>query len=156
MRREDTRREALTHELKASGLKLTPQRLAIIREIADDLTHPTAQDIFERLRAELPSMSFATVYNTLDALARAGLCVARSLTPGATRFDPNVAPHHHAVCDRCGAVSDLPVKAGRGDSGTGAVPPGFQVRVVEQIVRGTCARCEGAPRGPRARPHKDV
>ncbi len=94
--------------VRASGLKLTPQRMAIVRELAADPTHPTAQELFERLRAALPTMSFATVYNTLDALASAGLCAALSLAPGPARFDPNMQAHHHAVCDRCGLVRDVP------------------------------------------------
>src|SRR5580704_16507994 len=97
--------------VRASGLKLTPQRMAIVRELAADPTHPTAQELFERLRPSLPTMSFATVYNTLDALAAAGLCEALSLAPGPSRFDPNMRPHHHAVCDRCGLVRDIPGKA---------------------------------------------
>src|SRR5580692_12545169 len=74
--------------VRAAGLKLTPQRMAIVRELANDPTHPTAQELFERLRASQPTMSFATVYNTLDALASAGLCASLSLSPGAARFDP--------------------------------------------------------------------
>src|SRR4029079_16140631 len=83
-------------------------RLAIVRELAEDESHPTAQELFERLRTALPTMSFATVYNTLDALTAAGLCAALALSHGSGRFDPNMAPHHHLVCDRCGSVRDLP------------------------------------------------
>lgn len=146
--------------LRASGLKLTPQRMAIVRELAADPTHPTAQELFERLRPTLPTMSFATVYNTLDALASAGLCAALSLAPGAARFDPNMGAHHHAVCDRCGLVRDVPC-GDEGPEGTArrasAPPPGFQVRTVERIYRGLCASCArladgdaAAPRGKRA------
>ena len=156
--------------VKASGLKLTPQRMAIVRELAADPTHPTAQELFERLRPALPTMSFATVYNTLDALARAGLCAALSLAPGAARFDPNMRPHHHAVCDRCGLIRDVPSEAAppgevsaAGEiseppppvSGDLAAAPGFVVRSVERIYRGLCAACAagvaegGAGRAPR-------
>src|SRR5690348_8318911 len=107
-RDEDARIASMLLCVRASGLKLTPQRLAIVRELAADPTHPTAQELFERLRGALPTMSFATVYNTLDALAAAGLCAALSLSPGAARFDPNMTAHHHAVCDRCGLVRDVP------------------------------------------------
>ena len=62
----------MLRDLRRLGLKLTPQRIAIVRLFAEDRSHPTAQNL-ERLRAAFPSMSFATVYNTLDALARAGL-----------------------------------------------------------------------------------
>jgi Fur family peroxide stress response transcriptional regulator len=85
-------------------------------------------------------MSFATVYNTLDALVSAGLCTPRALSPGATRFDPNTAPHHHAVCDGCGLVIDLPIDS-KLNPRAAHVPQGFAVRAVEQIVRGSCAAC---------------
>ena len=133
-----TAAEEMIQGLKGAGLKLTPQRLAIVDAFADDATHPTAQEIYERLRRRLPTMSFATVYSTLDTLAAAGLCTVRALSPGPARFDPNVAPHSHAVCDGCGALVDLPQRGGR------AVPPsidGFTVRAIETIYRGTCARC---------------
>src|SRR5689334_19289117 len=145
--------EMLTR-VRASGLKLTPQRMAIVREIALDPTHPTAQELFERLRVAMPTMSFATVYNTLDALASAGLCAALSLAPGAARFDPNMGEHHHAVCDRCGQVRDVPRASSHDDDLGGDVPitPGFEVRAVERIYRGVCADCaRGSPRAARAR-----
>ncbi len=142
----------MLRDLRRANLKLTPQRLAIVRLFAGDRSHPTAQDLFERLRPSFPSMSFATVYNTLDALARAGLAGVVRL-PGkrgdAARFDPNTSPHHHAVCDGCGAVLDI-------TAGTLAPTPaavrkvrraaaGFSVRAVERIYRGLCARCAQRP-----------
>src|SRR5215471_14936160 len=135
----------MAHSLRAAGLKLTPQRLAIVRELAADPTHPTAQELFDRLRPALPTMSFATVYNTLDALASAGLCEALSLAPGASRFDPNMDAHHHAVCDACGLVRDVPLGALQASGPPSQVvldaAPGFQVRAVERIYRGLCAAC---------------
>jgi Fur family peroxide stress response transcriptional regulator len=142
------RASAMLRDLKRAGLKLTPQRIAIVRLFAVDESHPTAQDLFERLQPEFPSMSFATVYNTLDTLAKTGLAGILRL-PGkrgdAARFDPNTGPHHHAVCDGCGAVVDLP--AGSLEPTPAAVKklrraaPGFSVRAVERIYRGLCARC---------------
>jgi Fur family peroxide stress response transcriptional regulator len=111
--------------------------MAIVRELAGDPSHPTAQELFERLRPELPTMSFATVYNTLAALSEAGLCQARALSRGPARFDSNTAPHDHAVCDRCGSVSDVE----RVRRGGGVSLGGFQVRHVERIYRGLCAIC---------------
>jgi Fur family peroxide stress response transcriptional regulator len=129
--------------VRAAGLKLTPQRMAIVRELAADPTHPTAQELFERLRPALPTMSFATVYNTLDALANAGLCAALSLAPGPARFDPNMRPHHHAVCDRCGLVRDIPCEPTHSAPAPSdlATAPGFEVRAIEHIYRGLCAGC---------------
>ena len=145
---------SILRDLKRAGLKMTPQRLAIVHLFADDSSHPTAQELFERLREDYPTMSFATVYNTLDALANAGLCDVLRFGAGtdgdgrqgsATRFDPNTAPHHHAVCERCGAVSDL--EAGTRTPTASAVrnlkrkAPGFTVLAVERIYRGLCSAC---------------
>lgn len=146
MRTSPTSRALAT--LERASLKKTPQRLAIVRAFVDDPTHPTAQTIFDRLRRELPTMSFATVYNTLAALERAGSCRTLRLDgpagDGGTRFDPNVEPHDHAVCDRCGAVRDVPHMTPHLTVRAPAEKPaldGFHVRAVEKLFRGECARC---------------
>jgi Fur family peroxide stress response transcriptional regulator len=129
---------AMLADLKRAGLKLTPQRIAIVRELADDRSHPTAQDLFDRLHGAFPTMSFATVYNTLDALARVGLTGSLHLG-GAVRFDPNTSPHHHAICDACGVVVDIPTTAPAKRSLPGL--DGFHVRAEERTYRGLCGRC---------------
>jgi Fur family peroxide stress response transcriptional regulator len=129
--------------LRRAGLKLTPQRIAIVRELAGDATHPTAQALFERLRPAFPTMSFATVYNTLDALAGCGLTGSLNLG-GAVRFDPNAEPHHHAICDRCHAVVDVHVETSPTTRWATAEVPGlggFRVFREERIYRGICERC---------------
>lgn len=149
--------EKMLAGVRSAGLKLTPQRMAIVKELASDETHPTAQEIFERLRPGLPTMSFATVYNTLGALSEAGLCAALSLSPGSGRFDPNMTPHHHVVCDACGSVRDLAAPLSATEASLEATAaralaqaaPGFDVRSVERIFRGVCGPC-GKGRG-RAR-----
>lgn len=124
--------------LRRLGFKLTPQRLAIVRTFADDPTHPTAQEIYDRLRAGFPGMSVATVYNTLATLREAGLCNEITVSGGAVRFDPTTRRHHHTVCDRCGAVRDVePARAARPEQEI----PGFTVRAVEHVYRGLCAAC---------------
>jgi Fur family peroxide stress response transcriptional regulator len=151
------RAEKMLAGVRAAGLKLTPQRMAIVRELAADERHPTAQELFERLRPGLPTMSFATVYNTLDALSAAGLCAALSLSPGSGRFDPNMVPHYHAVCDACGSVRDVPSTGPAGTLSSDAsaaravaeAAPGFELRSVERIFRGLCAPC--AKRRPKER-----
>lgn len=131
--------------LRERGLRITPQRIALVEAFANDPSHPTAQDLFERLRSAFPSMSFATVYNTLDALAQAGLSSTLRIG-GAARFDPNVMPHHHAVCDACGAAFDIPAKTLSPEPPSTErvheAAPGFVITRVEQTYRGTCAACE--------------
>ncbi len=145
----DRRAEEMLHDLKCAGFKMTPQRMAIVRLFARDLGHPTAQDLFERLRPAFPSMSFATVYNTLDTLAQMGLSRTLRLgdAKGGARFDPNPDPHHHAVCDACGAILDLPAPSLLPAKGEALMvrerAPGFTVRAVEHVYRGVCASCHG-------------
>jgi Fe2+ or Zn2+ uptake regulation protein len=146
----------MLRDLRRAGLKLTPQRIAIVHQFAGDTSHPTAQDLFERLRPSFPSMSFATVYNTLDTLARAGLASIVRL-PGkrgdAARFDPNSSPHHHAVCDACGAVLDIAAgtlaPTASASKRLERAAPGFSVRTVERIYRGLCSKCAAAAIGTK-------
>lgn len=139
--------------LRSAGLKATPQRLAVLRALAADCTHPTAQELHERLAGAFPGLSVATVYNTLAALTRVSRCRPLELG-GPVRFDPNVEPHDHAVCERCGSIRDV---ARAGDPCTLAANScspesfasatelgGFHVQHVERIYRGLCAACAQA------------
>ncbi|MDH5490852.1 MAG: transcriptional repressor [Myxococcales bacterium] len=128
--------EAALSELKTAGIKATRQRAAIVHALVGDTSHPTAQELYARLLPTCPGLSFATVYNTLGTLARAGRIRPIAMS-GPTRFDPVVIDHHHAICDGCGAVQDVPsVRSPR-------LPtlPEFEVSRVEQIFRGLCAAC---------------
>jgi Fe2+ or Zn2+ uptake regulation protein len=148
----------MLEDVKRAGLKMTPQRIALVQLFAEDESHPTAQALFERLQPAFPSMSFATVYNTLDALAKAGLSSTLRLG-NAARFDPNTSPHHHTVCDVCGEVRDVPAeqpadpddlllpKPEKTSSTTSRGRP-FAVRAVERIYRGTCAACSTRSKRP--------
>lgn len=129
----------VARELREAGLKATPQRVAIVASLTGDRTHPTAQEIYDRLRAQFPGMAFATVYNTLSALMRVGRLTSLALG-GATRFDPNVEAHDHAICDRCGKIRDVPAARNGDRRGAGSLE-GFTIERVERIYRGTCAEC---------------
>ncbi len=139
------RADKMLADLKRAGLKLTPQRIAIVRELADDLSHPTAQALFERLRPSYPTMSFATVYSTLDVLVDRGLVGTLNADEGsrAVRFDPNVEPHHHAICDGCGTVVDIPVEQPSSLVAAVELERGARFRVLreERTYRGLCDRC---------------
>jgi Fur family peroxide stress response transcriptional regulator len=134
-------------ELRRAGMRITPQRLAIVKTFAHDASHPTAQELFERLQPDFPSMSFATVYKTLDVLAKTGLCGNVRLG-NAQRFDPNTAPHHHLVCESCQKVFDIPTTSmapGRAARRKiSRVAPGFSIRSVERVYRGRCQDCSSS------------
>jgi Fe2+ or Zn2+ uptake regulation protein len=125
-------------QLRDAGFKITAQRVAIVTELADDPSHPTAQELYERLRPNEAAMSFATVYNTLSALEQVHACTALALSQGPTRFDPKMDPHHHLICDQCGNTVDLPYSE---SPEVAALPEGFALRSIEKIYRGVCAPC---------------
>jgi len=117
--------------------------VAIVAALTGDQTHPTAQELYDRLRERFPGMAFATVYNTLSALMRVGRLSSLSLG-GATRFDPNMAAHDHAICDGCGKVRDVPVMDVVETVSRAEPVHGFTVQRVERIYRGICAECRSA------------
>lgn len=133
--------QAVAERLREAGLKLTAQRLAVVSCLVGDETHPTAQELFDRLRPSFPSMSFATVYNTLAALSSVGACSAVQLG-GAARFDPNVEPHDHVVCDGCGLVRDVHAQSEASAQLVSQTEVSdFEVHRVERIYRGLCTSC---------------
>jgi len=89
------------------GFKLTPQRIAILDYLDGNKEHPSAEEIYRAVSEKFPTMSFATVYNTLDALKRRGMLLEITIDPGKKRFDPDSEPHHHLVCIRCKKVVDV-------------------------------------------------
>lgn len=92
---------------KKLGLKITPQRLAILEYLENNHEHPSAEDIYNALKERFPSMSFATVYNTLEVLMEKGLIKEIGIDSSKKRFDPVVHPHHHFICKKCGKIFDL-------------------------------------------------
>ncbi|MCI0340752.1 MAG: transcriptional repressor [Planctomycetales bacterium] len=126
---------------RARGVRVTPQRLAVYRALAEDLSHPTAEAVWARLRPRMPSLSPATVYRILESLDREGLVRRVSVTDGAGRFDANRGPHQHLVCRVCGRVRDVrdPTLT-RVGLGRDAVR-GFTVEELDIRIVGRCGRC---------------
>jgi Fe2+ or Zn2+ uptake regulation protein len=90
--------------------RMTHQRQVILEEVRKDNLHPTADEIYERVRKRLPRISMGTVYRNLDILASSGLI--HRIEPGHSpmRFDGVVGDHYHITCVRCGKVEDAPIE----------------------------------------------
>lgn len=135
---------ALDEQFRARGLRVTSQRRAIVRAVrANEQRHPTAEDVFDTARADVPNLSLKTVYQTLHELADMGALVELDLGTGATRFDPNVDGHQHAVCVACGTVRDVPLDTRVLDASLAAVEAleDFHVGHAEVVLRGRCRGC---------------
>lgn len=100
----------ITNKLKKLGLKLTPQRLAILNSLEGNTKHPSAEEIYNQLKPQFPSLSLATVYNTLEVLAKAGELQEIRIKADKRNFDPNPSPHGHFLCRVCESIYDLDVR----------------------------------------------
>ena len=89
------------------GLKLTPQRLAILEFLDGNTDHPSADSIFQEVKKKYPMMSFATVYNTIEALKKSGDLLELTIDAERRRYDPETRPHHHLICLECKKIVDV-------------------------------------------------
>lgn len=102
--------EKLTSALKEAGLRLTPQRLAICRFLAESKEHPTAAMIYEQLRPQYPSLSAMTVYNTLNTLAELGkINVLGDCGDDHVHYDADTSPHLNLACVACHRIVDVAI-----------------------------------------------
>lgn len=127
--------------------RMTPQRAAILDLLDGNRSHPSAEDIYARLKRKFPGMSFATVYNTLQSLLERGELIEVRIDSGRTRFDPGIKPHHHLLCVACGSITDLPERAPLRPAG---LPKGFKVLRCNVEFYGVCPACGGAKREERS------
>ena len=100
-------RECLAVELRDHGLRVTGPRLAVLAHLRSDRSHPTPETVHAALRPELGALSLSTVYETLEAFTRAGLCRRVATRTTAMRIDGTADDHDHAVCRGCGTIMDV-------------------------------------------------
>lgn len=126
--------KSLIERLRTARIQPTPQRIAIARHVLDSRTHPTAEEVLKAVRRRHPTISRATVYNTLNLLADRGLVKVQPLWEGVLAFDPLVAPHHHFIDERSGEIHDIPWSALR-VTGLAALRA-FEIREHHVVLRG--------------------
>ncbi|MDH7489237.1 MAG: transcriptional repressor [Anaerolineae bacterium] len=103
----ETRFNELIQRLRQRQCRLTPQRIALIRVLTSSEDHPTAAQLYDRLRAQFPTMSLGTVYKTLDLLFEMGEVLEISVSDGAAHYDGRKPfPHPHLICIRCRKIRD--------------------------------------------------
>ena len=122
--------------------KYSRQREAILTKIRSTTSHPTADWIFQELREEWPSISLGTIYRNLMLFKDEGSIVSVGNVNGQERFDGNVTPHGHFVCQKCLAVIDIDVLNNQPEF---IIDPesihGCQVERVSLTAYGTCNKC---------------
>jgi len=151
----------LVDTFRTGGLKVTPQRQLLFRLLHDNDGHPTAEALYERASDEMPGISLRTVYQTLTDLTAMGELRQFTFDAGPGHFDPNTSDHHHAVCDRCGFITDVYIDGAEQLDGDGL--DGFTVDSASIVFRGLCSTCatdrspsetsESSNKEGTARPH---
>ena len=120
--------------LAEHGIQPTPQRIAVAKHVLRATDHPTADEVWAKVRRRCPTLSRATVYNTLNLLAEKGLLRSQPLREGVAVFDPRIAPHHHFIDDDTGRVFDIPWDAVK-VTGEKSLQ-GIEVREYQVVLRG--------------------
>jgi Fe2+ or Zn2+ uptake regulation protein len=135
--------------LRARGVQVTAQRLAVLRAI-HACPHGSVEAIELHVRGELGTVSTQAVYDTLHLFCEHGLA-RRVLLPGhPARFDPRADDsHHHAVCRLCGRITDVECAAGTAPCLSAATNCGYRIDAVEIVYWGTCSACRPNPRPRR-------
>ena len=132
------RMEAFRRRCAEKGLAFTHQRQVIYRALAASNAHPTPEEVYEKVRRQMPSLSFGTVYKNIRIITDAGLLNEVSLLHEPLRLDANLESHHHLVCMECKSVTDLPEQE---IHPRGRIPAGFEVQRYNVEVLGRCAKC---------------
>ena len=138
----------LRKALEESGQRFTEQRAAVFRYLVGTDVHPTADEVFHAVREELPAISLATVYKSLETLVGCGLAVKLTYADHSARYDGRTDPHHHARCVACGRVLDLPGEIPDTDiEELRREASGFTVTGYRLELSGYCSGClpEGGP-----------
>lgn len=138
-----------TEPRERSDLRLTPQRSAVLEVLTAADDHPTAAEVYERVRVIAPGIGSATVYRSLALLVATGRALELSLGDGvAARYDANTTRHDHAVCDHCGRAVDIDHPVPDGMVAEIARRSGFAITGYDLQFRGLCPACQTAGSPP--------
>ena len=137
------RSKALLAALRRAHLRITPQRAAICEYLAETRSHPTIQDIFTEMHARYPTISRATIYNTMSTLKELGEIIELPSPAGASvHYETDLHPHVNLTCSNCGTIYDVRLEGmsellERIDASTD-----FRVQEILLSGYGLCAQCQ--------------
>lgn len=128
--------DALAQKLADSGLRSTTQREVVYNVLLGKRDHPTADEVFARVKQDLPTISLATVYNCLETLVQCDLVRSVNFERGPTRYCPNLRPHAHFHDEQSGATHDIDLPSDLLERVNAILPEGYAARAVEITFRG--------------------
>lgn len=125
--------------LRESGAKITSQRIAILKLLRGRTDHPSADQIYSELKADFPTISFATIYSTAQLLAVSGIIQILTIDEKRVHFDPNPSPHAHFLCTECGELTDVSIDADTRERMEALVS--FRIDSMQLFMYGVCRSC---------------
>jgi Fe2+ or Zn2+ uptake regulation protein len=124
--------------LKENNLKVTPQRIMILKYLDSHRTHPTADEIYVSLKKSIPSLSKTTVYNSLDILKEHGVIQTLTICGSEHRYDIKQGMHHHFYCRTCGKIIDIEIECPNIKK---TLDQGHRIDEVHGYFKGICNEC---------------
>lgn len=124
--------------LKQHNIKVTHQRLAILKYLEEHLTHPTAEEIYSELKAQNPSLSKTTVYNSLETLKEHDIIQSLTICGSEYRYDYRHDMHHHFLCKKCDKIVDIDIKCPNIKKISNY---GYRIIEVHGYFKGICKEC---------------
>jgi Fe2+ or Zn2+ uptake regulation protein len=129
----------IIEKLREKGVKVTPQRIAIINYLQNNLNHPDVEEIYNHVLEEYPTISLATIYNTLDKLEEINEVVKLKITDdNKVNYDYKKKPLHHFYCKKCGNIFDVDIVC---DYAKMLVVQGHKIDEVHGYFKGICSKC---------------
>lgn len=130
--------QTLDQFLRERGIKASYQRVRILDYMRQTKAHPSVAQIYNELHPQIPSLSLATVYNTLNLFVDKGLVTELKVEGDEARYDFPYEPHAHFVCQKCGTIYDVPT----GTPQACMDMDGFLVRETQIVFKGICPSCQ--------------
>jgi len=124
--------------LKQNQLKITPQRLAIMKYLDENRTHPTADRIYIDLKEKNPALSKTTVYNSVETLKEHSIIQSLTISGSESRYDFENKMHHHFLCKICGIIIDIDIECPNIGK---MLESGHKVEEVHGYFKGICKKC---------------
>jgi Fur family transcriptional regulator, peroxide stress response regulator len=137
------RLDEILQKLKERDLRLTPQRLAVLKVLVSSETHPSVEGIYELVKTEFPTTSLATIYKTVTLLKELGEVLELGFPDGSNRYDGRRPyPHPHVVCTGCGAILDSEIVSLATETEEVSRRTGYTVRYHRLEFFGLCPECQ--------------
>jgi Fe2+ or Zn2+ uptake regulation protein len=126
--------------LKDNDIKITPQRLEIMKYLDENRVHPDVDQIYSDLKNENPSLSKTTIYNTLEMLRKNNIVQVLTISESELRYDFSKTLHHHFLCKECGRIIDIDIECPNLNK---MLNGKYMVDEVHGYFKGICNTCRG-------------